>query len=232
MSKILLGLGAGQCGLKLLADILNAQPGVRMTCEDSPLLPWEQMQGHLVGSGGLHSEGWNNDWQKFFDKNPQPKPEDISKQLENMKKSGKYKELLEHGVQAPMDYKTWGNLDSLAKKNAFKSAKSAAANKAAQTITKNLPSKKVLEEAAEAAAKKATKKAGKSVGKKIGKKIGKAIPGVGIVVSFYCWGSDVQAKGPVYGTLNSGLDAIPYVGLVKGVVEIGITGDIIPDMDP
>ena len=49
MSKIILGLGAGQCGLKLLADILNVQPGVRMTCEEIPLMPWKQMQGTLVG---------------------------------------------------------------------------------------------------------------------------------------------------------------------------------------
>jgi hypothetical protein len=49
MPKIILGLGAGQCGLKLLSDILSAQPGVRMTCEETPLLPWKQQQGHLVG---------------------------------------------------------------------------------------------------------------------------------------------------------------------------------------
>ena len=50
MSKIILGLGAGQCGLGLLADILNAQPGVKMTCEETPLLPWKQQSSELIGS--------------------------------------------------------------------------------------------------------------------------------------------------------------------------------------
>ena len=49
MQTIILGLGAGQCGLKLLADILNRQPGVRVTHEEKPLLPWEQQTPRLVG---------------------------------------------------------------------------------------------------------------------------------------------------------------------------------------
>ena len=49
MAKIILGLGAGQCGLKLLADIFKSQPGVQMTCEEKPLLPWKMSTGKLVG---------------------------------------------------------------------------------------------------------------------------------------------------------------------------------------
>ena len=40
MSTLILGIGSGQCGLNMLADLLNAQPGVRVTCEQKPLLPW------------------------------------------------------------------------------------------------------------------------------------------------------------------------------------------------
>jgi hypothetical protein len=43
--------------------------------------------------------------------------------------------------------------------------------------------------------------------------------------------SEVQAKGVVGGLTNSGLDAIPFAGIGKGVVEI-FTGDLIPDIDP
>ena len=39
--QVVLGLGAGQCGTKLLAEILNRQPGSRVTHEEPPLLPWQ-----------------------------------------------------------------------------------------------------------------------------------------------------------------------------------------------
>ena len=45
------------------------------------------------------------------------------------------------------------------------------------------------------------------------------------------WGSDVQAKGAVCGTANSGLDMIPFVGLGKGVIEVIYGDDIIPDVE-
>ena len=40
--KIILGVGAGQCGLNLLAEILGKQPGSNFTLEQPPLLPWER----------------------------------------------------------------------------------------------------------------------------------------------------------------------------------------------
>ena len=67
--------------------------------------------------------------------------------------------------------------------------------------------------------------------KKGGKWVAKKIPLVGIVVGLWGWGSDVQAKGAVCGTANSGLDMIPFVGLGKGVVEVIYGDDIIPDME-
>lgn len=60
------------------------------------------------------------------------------------------------------------------------------------------------------------------------KKIGKALPYVGGAVSIYFWSSDVQAKGPVNGTINTTLDAIPWFGAGKGALEM-LIGDIIPD---
>lgn len=38
--QIILGLGAGQCGSGILAEILNQQPGAHVTHQEPPLLPW------------------------------------------------------------------------------------------------------------------------------------------------------------------------------------------------
>jgi hypothetical protein len=55
---------------------------------------------------------------------------------------------------------------------------------------------------------------------KIAKKVAKRIPLVGICVGIYCWAEDVEAKGTVYGTINTGIDIIPVVGVGKGIIEI------------
>jgi hypothetical protein len=39
---IVLGIGAGRCGLRSLAKMLGAQPCVSASCESPPLLPWQQ----------------------------------------------------------------------------------------------------------------------------------------------------------------------------------------------
>jgi hypothetical protein len=74
--------------------------------------------------------------------------------------------------------------------------------------------------------------AGKAVRKGVGKlatRIGKALPGIGIGVVILTWGSDVQAKGVIGGTINSGLDAVPLFGIAKFGIEV-FTGDWIPDI--
>lgn len=38
--RIVLGMGAGQCGLNLLAEILAKQPRFLVTLEHAPLRPW------------------------------------------------------------------------------------------------------------------------------------------------------------------------------------------------
>lgn len=43
--QVVLGMGAGQCGLDLLKEILGRQPSSRITLEQSPLLPWERRAG-------------------------------------------------------------------------------------------------------------------------------------------------------------------------------------------
>jgi dipeptide/tripeptide permease len=62
------------------------------------------------------------------------------------------------------------------------------------------------------------------------KRIGKAIPYVGTAMAIGLVGYDIKRKGTLYGVLNSGLDAIPFVGLGKNVIEF-FTGDLLPDKD-
>jgi len=62
----------------------------------------------------------------------------------------------------------------------------------------------------------------------LAKRVAKSIPVVGTALAIGLVGYDIKKKGVVKGVLNSGLDAIPMVGLGKNVVEF-FTGDLIPD---
>jgi hypothetical protein len=73
-----------------------------------------------------------------------------------------------------------------------------------------------------------TKKLAKAGGWKVAKRVAKSIPYVGTFVAIGFIGYDIKRKGVVKGVLNSGLDAIPFVGLGKNVVEF-FTGDLLPD---
>jgi hypothetical protein len=90
-------------------------------------------------------------------------------------------------------------------------------------------SESYLQRKARLAANRAAKKTSSSLLKKGVKKAAKAIPVVGTVLGIVFWADDVKAKGLVYGTSNSAVDAIPYVGAAKGVTEIIAGSDFIPD---
>lgn len=64
----------------------------------------------------------------------------------------------------------------------------------------------------------------------IAKRVAKSIPYVGTAMAIGLVGYDIRRKGVVKGVINSGLDAIPFVGLGKNVVEF-FTGDLLPDKD-
>ena len=65
-------------------------------------------------------------------------------------------------------------------------------------------------------------------GWQIAKRVAKTIPFGGTAVAIALVGNDIKNKGFVKGVVNSGLDAIPIVGLAKNGVEL-FTGDFIPD---
>lgn len=60
------------------------------------------------------------------------------------------------------------------------------------------------------------------------KHIAKAVPFGGTAVAVILVGADIKSKGIVLGLVNSGIDAIPFVGLAKNAVEL-VRGDFIPD---
>jgi hypothetical protein len=65
-------------------------------------------------------------------------------------------------------------------------------------------------------------------GWQIAKRIAKSIPLGGTAVAVVLVGSDIRNKGVIKGLINSGIDAIPFVGLAKNAVEL-VRGDFIPD---
>ncbi len=67
-------------------------------------------------------------------------------------------------------------------------------------------------------------------GWQIAKRVAKTIPFGGTVVVIVLVGSDIRNKGVVKGLVNSGIDAIPFVGLAKNAVEL-FRGDFIPDKE-
>ena len=65
-------------------------------------------------------------------------------------------------------------------------------------------------------------------GWQVAKRVAKMIPFGGTAIAIGLVGHDIKKKGFVKGVVNSGIDAIPFVGLTKNAVEL-FTGDFIPD---
>jgi hypothetical protein len=59
----------------------------------------------------------------------------------------------------------------------------------------------------------------------------KMLPFGGAAVAVFLVGHDIKKKGVLGGLVNSGLDAIPVVGLAKNAVEL-VRGDFISDRKP
>lgn len=65
-------------------------------------------------------------------------------------------------------------------------------------------------------------------GWKLARRAAKSVPYLGTAVALGTIGYDIKRKGMVKGLLNTGIDAIPFVGTGKNIVEF-FTGDIFPD---
>lgn len=68
-------------------------------------------------------------------------------------------------------------------------------------------------------------------GWQVAKRAAKMLPFGGTAVVLFLVGHDIKKKGVVGGLANSGIDAIPFVGLAKNAVEL-FRGDFIADKEP
>ncbi len=68
-------------------------------------------------------------------------------------------------------------------------------------------------------------------GWRLAQKLAKSVPYVGSVMALGLVGYNVRKKGLVRGVVDSGLDAIPFVGTAKNITEF-FTGDLIPAKKP
>jgi hypothetical protein len=67
-------------------------------------------------------------------------------------------------------------------------------------------------------------------GWQVAKRAAKMVPFGGTAVVIFLVGSDIRNKGLVGGLANSGIDAIPFVGLAKNAIEL-FRGDFIADKE-
>jgi hypothetical protein len=79
--------------------------------------------------------------------------------------------------------------------------------------------------------KEIAKKVAKVGGWQVAKRVAKRIPVIGTVLTIGLVGHDIRKKGLIKGVVNSGLDAVPFVGTAKGVIEL-FTGDLLSDKQP
>jgi hypothetical protein len=75
------------------------------------------------------------------------------------------------------------------------------------------------------------RKAAEAGGWMAAKRVARSVPYLGTVVVIGSVGYDIKRKGLVKGVLNSAIDAIPFVGMGKNVVEF-FAGDFFPDKKP
>ena len=68
-------------------------------------------------------------------------------------------------------------------------------------------------------------------GWQIAKRGARMLPLGGTVIVIALVGHDIKRKGVVRGVINSGLDAIPFLGFAKNAIEL-VRGDFIADKQP
>lgn len=64
---------------------------------------------------------------------------------------------------------------------------------------------------------------------KLSRRLSRSIPVIGAVVAIAALGAAVRRKGVARGTLDTALNAIPFVGALKTVVEVVRGRDLLDD---
>ena len=68
--------------------------------------------------------------------------------------------------------------------------------------------------------------------RKLMRRVSRSLPWIGGVIAIAALGSAIKRKGVVGGVVHTALDAIPFVGAAKNIVEAGRGRDFIRDKPP
>ena len=68
-------------------------------------------------------------------------------------------------------------------------------------------------------------------GRKIARRLTRSIPYIGAAIAILTVGSAIRRKGLVRGVVNSGLDAIPFLGGAKNLAEAARGRDFLRDKE-
>jgi hypothetical protein len=74
-----------------------------------------------------------------------------------------------------------------------------------------------------------TKQLQSYAGRKLARRLTRSIPYIGALIAIATVGSAIRQKGLVRGAINSGLDAIPFLGGAKNLAEAARGRDFLRD---
>jgi hypothetical protein len=66
-------------------------------------------------------------------------------------------------------------------------------------------------------------------GARLSRRISRSLPWVGGVIALATVAATIRRKGVISGTLDTGLNAIPFVGATKNIIEMARGRDFFPD---
>ena len=69
-------------------------------------------------------------------------------------------------------------------------------------------------------------------GARLSRRLRRSIPVVGTAIAVATVVSTIRRKGVISGTIDTGLNAIPFVGAFKNAVELVRGRDLFPDLPP
>jgi hypothetical protein len=64
---------------------------------------------------------------------------------------------------------------------------------------------------------------------RLSRRVARSLPWIGAAIAIVTVASTMRRKGVISGVLDTGLDAVPFVGLAKNVVEVARGRDFFPD---
>lgn len=64
---------------------------------------------------------------------------------------------------------------------------------------------------------------------RLSQRVARSLPWLGAVIAIATVASTMRRKGVISGTLDTGLNAVPFVGAAKNVVEVARGRDFFPD---